>query len=788
MVIVFFLAVYFYTSYSLREKEGELVNLQLSISKASSSMLSMRRTEQHFIATRNTQSQELLNENYLALAEQLKQIDRQIKDSKLDVSFSFETTSTLLEQYHQAFTLLALELTAIHGSEGRPGLIEKLKVATMTLEEIVLNANNDELDRLAIQTQDLAYQFFTRYEQATLDNIVTVLFEIQSEIETNSRTLSTTSSFHIFKRHFWNLQRTLKSIGYTSDTGLKGELTQSIYAAEDQLSLLFIETPAVINENLKQFELFRHIATAALGLVTLLVLFYITVRSSKLEEQLIVTKENEKQANRAKSAFLANMSHEIRTPLNGVIGMSEILAETKLTVDQQDSLNTINTSSQALLMLINDILDLSKIESGRLEINPHTTDVRELIYDTTTLISSKAFQKQLKLEVKFGENIPDWIYIDGNKVRQVLMNFASNAMKFTEQGEVKFSVDTVSINDDTYRLRFSVSDTGVGIASDQHEHIFEAFCQETSSMSSNETGTGLGLSISSRIVELMGGNIQLESKKGIGSCFSFELEAPLAKHALQKQNEVQVLYISDSPSELLIGELLRNQCNVVLKLAEDVGEKFDSQAFIFVDSVLIADKIYAQCQSSHIILIVDNLTPKPADVKSIAGYVTLPLLGSRLISVIKSVQSIEKPVVKPSLQAALLEDMKVLVVEDNRVNQKVVCVNLDKMGVGYLVANDGQEAIDLYKQHYQCITLVLMDCMMPNVDGFQATELIRAFESKEQLTPCHIIALTASVLDDDVKRCFECGMDDYLPKPFKREMLLTKVGAQHVPENLTSTH
>ncbi|WP_286295429.1 hybrid sensor histidine kinase/response regulator [Vibrio apostichopi] len=776
LAIVLFLGLYLYASHVLKNKEQDMIDLQLSLSQAYGVMLSVRRQEQQFISARQPETQELLDSKQSQLIEKLAEIDGKIVRSDLNISFNYAKVIEYLDEYHTAFSLLALELVSIHGQGSQIGLIEKLKNATLTLERFIYEANNKQLEELSINTQELMYQYFTGFEQKTLDQIVDSLFKIQYEVEENTRTITALASFNNFKRHFWRLQRGLKSVGYSSDSGLKGELTSSIYHVEDELNLLFTETPKRIAENLNQVKWYRYISTAALGGVTLLVLFYVVWRASHLETQLIVSQEKERQANRAKSAFLANMSHEIRTPLNGVIGMSEILAETKLSPEQKDCLGTINTSSQALLMLINDVLDLSKIESGKLEINPHTTDLRELLFDSATLISSKAYQKQIKLEVEIDDELPEYIHVDENKVRQVLMNFASNAIKFTEQGSIVFAAQRLSSLEQECVIEFSVRDTGIGIAEGQHEHIFKEFCQEDTNTTSNIVGTGLGLSISSRMVEIMGGSIDVESEKGVGSCFRFQLTVMQSEHTETKKRKQTVVYYSNAPSKLLLDDLFRFGYSPKLKSIEANLSLGSIPDIAFTEDINQAKALHHQAPEVKIIMVKNNLSEPVKECDFVSGYVTLPMLGSRLNSMMNSLlKRVQPPKSEP---VAGIRRQKVLVVEDNRVNQKVVCINLDKLGIEYWVANDGQQAIDLYREHHQEIGLVLMDCMMPNVDGFEATAQIRRYEESLQLQATHILALTASVLDDDIKRCFECGMDDYLPKPFKRDMMLQKIDAQ----------
>ncbi|MEZ9872000.1 ATP-binding protein [Vibrio sp. 10N.261.51.C6] len=780
LAIVLFLGLYIYVSHALKNKEQDMINLQLSLSEAYSVMLSVRRQEQQFVSTRQPEIQEQLNIKRSQLIEKLAEIDGKIVRSDLNISFNYAKVVEYLDEYHTAFSLLALELASIHGQGDQIGLIEKLKNAALTLERFVHEANNKQLEELFIGTQDLMYQFFTGFEQKTLDQIVDSLYKIQYEVEENTRTITALASFNNFKRHFWRLQRGLKSVGYSSDSGLKGELTSSIYHVEDELNLLFTETPKRIAENLIQVKWYRYISTAALGGVTLLVLLYVVWRASQLETQLIVSQEKARQANRAKSAFLANMSHEIRTPLNGVIGMSEILAETKLSAEQKDCLGTIYTSSQTLLMLINDVLDLSKIESGKLEINPHTTDLRELLFDSVTLISSKAYQKQIKLEVEIDGELPEYIHVDGNKIRQVLMNLASNAIKFTEQGSIVFTAKRLPSLETECVVEFSVRDTGIGIAADQQEHIFKAFCQEDTNITSNIAGTGLGLSISSRMVEMMGGSINVESEKDVGSCFHFQLTVVPSDHSEHKNRKQTVVYYSDAPSKLLLDDLFRLGYSPQLKSIETNLAATDLPEIALMEDINQAKTLHRLAPEVKIIIVKDNLSDPMSECHFISGYVTLPMLGSRLSSMLNSVLERSQPQ-PPQHQPEPIEAtvrQKVLIVEDNRVNQKVVCINLDKLGIEYWVANDGQEAIDLYKEHHQDIGLILMDCMMPNVDGFEATERIRRYEENLQLQATHILALTASVLDDDIKHCFECGMNDYLPKPFKRDMMLQKIDEQ----------
>ena len=248
------------------------------------------------------------------------------------------------------------------------------------------------------------------------------------------------------------------------------------------------------------------------------------------------SKERAINASKAKSSFLANMSHEIRTPLNGVIGISEILSDTALTATQRDYVDTIETSSQLLLTLINDILDFSKIESGMLVITPHSTNVRESIYDIASIVSPKAKEKRIDLQVSISPNTPYCVMVDDHRLRQIIMNFVSNAVKFTDSGRVELAVTTTQIESSQATIEFSVQDSGIGIDEQQQKNIFEPFAQEDDSTTRQFGGTGLGLAISTQLVELMGGRIQLDSKKGQGSRFYFTLSLPIAQQNVDARN------------------------------------------------------------------------------------------------------------------------------------------------------------------------------------------------------------------------------------------------------------
>ncbi|GAM66502.1 cheY-like receiver [Vibrio sp. JCM 19236] len=416
--------------------------------------------------------------------------------------------------------------------------------------------------------------------------------------------------------------------------------------------------------------------------------------------------------------------------------MTDILNESRLSPVQKDYLTTINSSSQTLLMLINDILDLSKIESGNLEVCPHTCAIKEVIFDTAALIAPKAQQKNVKIKIEMDEDIPGYVRADEQKLRQVAMNLASNAIKFTEAGAVTFKLRVANRSSDKVSLYFAVKDTGIGIDESKHAQVFEEFKQESSQTSNEFGGTGLGLAISTKMIEMMGSKIELTSAKGLGCELYFTLELELEQEQQGSKslsyNLPQVIYCSEKPSKILTQELnFYHYPLEVVHTIEEILPHISAKAIIILDNTIDISYCTEKYSDNIVIVVRDNSEEKVDFGDSIAGYITLPLLGHRLDHLLKTIQPTQKQVADAPKTSRTSEGM-ILVVEDNKVNQQVVAVNLKKLGIDYKIANNGAEAVSLYKEYYEKIALILMDCMMPVMDGFEATSTIRAFEKWSQ--------------------------------------------------------
>lgn len=506
-------------------------------------------------------------------------------------------------------------------------------------------------------------------------------------------------------------------------------------------------------------------------------------------KEILKAKESAISANRAKSVFLASMSHEIRTPLNGIIGMTEILSQSDLSDHQKEVLTDIDTSSHTLLTLLNDILDLSKIESGHLQLSLIETDIREVVYQSMILFQSKATSKQLELNINLDERIPPRIMVDDHRIKQIIMNLVSNAVKFTHEGHISVDVDyQESTTQKSVFLTFRVTDTGVGIERDKLNTIFEPFTQEDEGISRQFGGTGLGLAICRQLVAMMGGKLTATSSKGIGTSFEFSIE-------------VEVLPIVGWRSEIIrTGILIADQypytdqivkeCRLAgiqlseVKHIEDLTSSARESEVIFYchdgksKLDLAIDELESYVDASRIIVCQHHLTTTYTNSERIHAVLTQPFLGNRFRHAIDELAQVEQNAKSDHVtQLAVIHNInqsrthrRILIAEDNLMNQKIASFFLDKAGYDYLIASNGQEALEAITTGEQ-FDAILMDCMMPVMDGLTATKEIRRWEKEVGSDKITIIALTASVLEEDIQNCFAAGMDAYLPKPYKSNQL-----------------
>jgi signal transduction histidine kinase/CheY-like chemotaxis protein len=507
-------------------------------------------------------------------------------------------------------------------------------------------------------------------------------------------------------------------------------------------------------------------------------------------------------ASRSKSEFLARMSHEIRTPMNGVLGMTELLRSTRLDTRQQQYTRAIAESAEALLLIINDILDVSKIEAGRMRLDEASFDLEQLMEQSAELLAGRAHQKGLDLICRISPALHMAYRGDAMRLRQILVNLLGNAVKFTPRGQVLLQVETLEGGASGKSiLRFEVSDTGIGIRPENQELIFESFSQEDGSTTRRFGGTGLGLSISKQLVGLMHGQIGVRSVVGEGSSFWFtvelEREADGGRTAASEPLAgLRILVVDDNPlNRQILDEQLRGwQVDVVtaedaaeglrlLQEFQDAGRSFDLAILDYhmplmngMDLVRVMRGRPAFRDLPVVMLSSMSGLAEP-DNKSlgVCAWLTKPVrranLHTALVGVLRPDESF--PAATTDNTELPLLGLRVLLVEDNPVNQAVAIGMLEQIACKVRTSADGLDALQCFRQ--ESFDLILMDCQMPELDGYEATRRLRQIEASDGRTPTPVVALTANALEGDRERCLEAGMDEYLSKPFTAQQLLAVI-------------
>ncbi|MEX2175832.1 MAG: response regulator [Pirellulaceae bacterium] len=525
-------------------------------------------------------------------------------------------------------------------------------------------------------------------------------------------------------------------------------------------------------------------------------------RQKKTEQELTSAKEIADAASQAKSQFLANMSHEVRTPMNAIIGMTELVLNSPLQPKQNEYLRMVLQSGESLLSVINDVLDFSKVESGRVELEHLPFSLRDTLGDAVKSLALRAHEKQLELALDVQRDVPDWLIGDPGRLRQIAINLVGNAIKFTPQGEVVVNVATASQRGDAVELRICVSDTGIGIAPDKLEKVFEAFEQADASTTRHYGGTGLGLAIVRRLVELMQGRAWVESTAGQGSKFFFTVhlklcDRPPPDRTLPKRSALRgtrALVVDDNATNRRIVEEVLTNWELLPTTCESVAQALDllrggfrqGQPFELLltdvnmpdaDGFALVEQIRRDPSLADItvILLTSNGYAEDAvrsDQLGVAQRLMKPIKQSELFDAIVAALGISPP--EPAIADAepiprIFRSLSILLAEDSVVNQRLAVGLLERHGHRVTIANNGREACERLEQGP--FDVVLMDVQMPELDGLEATRKIR---QRERDTGGHvpIIAMTAHALKGDRERCLEAGMDEYVAKPVRERQLL----------------
>lgn len=680
-----------------------------------------------------------------------------------------------------------------------------LSTRRMLINEKIRERAEDDLYQLNLQLENRVLQGIAEVEkkEAALQNFMDFTEALVYLKDTQRRYVMVNKNYELVSKPYSELEaRTDEELGMSMQKGY-----DKIHDYEEQV----FRTQQAVHST----EVFQFADSGRFYLMTMFpvlgdnkkleaiggIFFDITSRI-QMERDLVKAKEGAESANKAKSDFLANVSHEIRTPLNGVLGMADVLMRTQLTAEQISMVGIIKNGGDCLLSVLNDVLDFSKIEAGKIYLDVISFNLHDVIFDAVRCLASTAYIKNLELIVHITQDVPDALLGDPTRIRQILLNLVSNAIKFTERGEVVITVRAFQEENNKVGLRLSVTDSGIGISPEKQKTIFSAFEQADTSTTRKYGGTGLGLAISLRLVELMGSTLRLDSQIGTGSTFWFDLSLPLSDEvsslqpevSVEKFKKVKVLAVDDNKTNLYILTEQLQVWGMEVEQAESVDEamcllsiaanKREDFALVLTDYQMPekdGTELLNEMQANPFLKATPVVMLSSGDLmdNSLIGTLLVAKLAKpvRPVELMRAISSalglwdcfdlnnIEQDSEEEILQKSSTS-LNILLADDIEMNQIVASCMLEDLGHTVVVANDGQEVLDILLA--EDFDLLLLDIQMPILGGEETTKMIREKEAEEGLGKhLPIVAMTANALKGDKEKYIAGGMDDYLSKPVR---------------------
>lgn len=768
-------------NHSLTNKNSSLKELALLLNSIQYNQARIIDARAELVSNKNQDTLQRLNSYQDELEENIQSFNESAYLHNIDeIVFepSFDQNMQAYEEYINQIDSLQNSLL---NEEGK-GLLESHRLAWFLLYRSSLTYNSESLSTSLLNTQYSIDNFINRPDTANLRSANSLISKTQESIGREYQYLY--QAFLTYENVFQYITDTYNEIGINDDSGIRRELSGLEYALSSYVSERQANFDSYTANQLTQNQNLYWVANGILFLSVALAVIYLIYKSASFENWMMASKTSAARLHRSKNQFLADVSNEIRTPLNGIIGMANFLSEDNLKSHQREQVNIISNCSNKLLSLVNDVLDLSRIESGDFRVNPVVIETKQAVFDCVELYQQDALINSTRFELEMDDSLPYQVQLDEFRLKQVLNAFLSDAVKDSFIETIVIRLKSEFVNDTSrINLLFEIEN--------QRPELSNADSFSFQNLSQMKLSAGLSefsINVCDAIINKMGGELSVDKRNEQVLNIRFNLQAKVIKQAVgaterDTNPSIAVVVDSEKQRQAIVKECTDHGFKDIqgYDSLEEVGNNVNTliyQPYENGKSIKQLKQYIEQHPDTRIIVSGEKVNPSFRGVKQIAGYVTYPVLGQRLISLLEDKDESNPLLDREEIPSTSFEELnisgRVLVVEDDEVNAKVLSLYLSKLDCEFDVASNGLEAVNQIKRgnHY---SIIIMDCMMPVMDGYQATVEIRKLEKELRLTPTPIVALTANTLEQDLNKCLESGMDRYLLKPIDKNLLFETI-------------